>query len=283
MKIRTDLALEANDTIDVQEHEGIIILEKKAGSINIIRMDVVSEKGCQAIHKPIGTYITLEVPELMTDDENYHKNVSEALALEIKEIILSMNIHGGRIPEILVAGLGNIEAAPDSLGPKTVANLMITRHLNKDENNMFASVSAISPGVMAQTGMETSEIITGIIKETSPDMLVVIDSLAARKLSRLTTTIQISSAGIEPGSGVGNNRKAINSSIMGIPVIAIGVPTVVDAATLIYDCEKNKKSGEADEEEYKSMYVTSKDIDSLIKRISYTISEAINMCMSNQL
>lgn len=280
MEIRTDLALEANDTIDVQEHEGITIFEKKAGSINIIRMDVVSEKGSQAIHKPIGTYITMEVPELVTDDENYHKNVSEALASEIKEIILSMDTGGGRIPEILVAGLGNMEAAPDSLGPKTVSNLMITRHLNKDENNMFASVSAISPGVMAQTGMETSEIIMGIVKETAPDLLVVVDSLAARKLSRLTTTIQISSAGIEPGSGVGNNRKAINSSIMGIPVIAIGVPTVVDAATLIYDC---KKSREADEEEYKSMYVTSKDIDSLIKRISYTISEAINMCMSNQL
>ena len=134
---------------------------------------------------------------------------------------------------------------------------------------------------MAQTGMETSEIISGIINRTAPDVLIVIDSLAARKLSRLTATIQISNTGIEPGSGVGNNRKAINKETMGIPVIAIGVPTVVDASTLVSDLNPEVEEKASESQFYKSMYVTSKDIDALIKRISYTLSEAVNICMSS--
>lgn len=186
-----------------------------------------------------------------------------------------------KVPEILVAGLGNMEATPDSLGPKAVSNLMITRNIPKSDEAKVAIISAISPGVMAQTGMETSEIIDGIINRTGPDVLIVIDSLAARKLSRLTTTIQICNTGIEPGSGVGNNRKAINKNTMGIPVIAIGVPTVVDASTLIYDLYPELEEQGMNYGSYQSMYVTSKDIDALIKRISYTLSEAINICMSD--
>ena len=173
-----------------------------------------------------------------------------------------------------------MEATPDSLGPKSVSNLMITRHIRNKENSDLALISAISPGVMAQTGMETSEIISGIVNRTKPDMIIVIDSLAARKLSRLTTTIQISNTGIEPGSGVGNNRKAINKANIGIPVVAIGVPTVVDVSTLVSDLDTNLKDKDKESDVYKGMYVTSKDIDSLIKRISYTLSEAINICMS---
>ena len=168
-----------------------------------------------------------------------------------------------------------------------VRNLLITRHIVREYGKAALGkekvhrVSGIVPGVMAQTGMETSEIIDGMINRTGPDVLIVIDSLAARKLSRLTTTIQICNTGIEPGPGVGNNRKAINKNTMGIPVIAIGVPTVVDASTLIYDLYPELEEQGMNYGSYQSMYVTSKDIDALIKRISYTLSEAINICMSD--
>ena len=281
MAVRTDLALEANNAIDIETHKGIKIYERKCEDINIVRMDVINSAGEKALGKPAGTYITMEVPQLMSDDDNYHRKISKALANELRDMIKAVYDEKNKTPGILVAGLGNMEATPDSLGPKAVSNLMITRHIAENEDDKFAIISAISPGVMAQTGMETSEIISGIINRTAPDVLIVIDSLAARKLSRLTATIQISNTGIEPGSGVGNNRKAINKDTMGIPVIAIGVPTVVDASTLVSDLNPEVEEKASESQFYKSMYVTSKDIDALIKKISYTLSEAVNICMSS--
>ena len=187
---------------------------------------------------------------------------------------------------MLVVGLGNREATSDALGPEVVSNLFITRHIVEfmgyDEvEGAFAVTSAIVPGVMAQTGMDTCEIISGIIRKTKPDILIAVDALAARGIKRLNSTIQITDTGIHPGSGVGNNRQAITKKSMGIPVIASGVPTVVDASTLIYDSVKrnNVEDPVQISDEYKLMYVTSKDIDAIIKRVSYTISEGINICM----
>lgn len=281
MPVRTDLALEANNAIDIENHKGIKIYEQKKDGINVVRMEVLNDTGEKALGKPAGTYITLEAPELVSEDEDYHRKVSNILSEELREMIRNAMDCKEKLPEILVAGLGNMEATPDSLGPKAVSNLMITRNIPKSDESKAAIISAISPGVMAQTGMETSEIIGGIINRTGPDVLIVIDSLAARKLSRLTTTIQICNTGIEPGSGVGNNRKTINKNTMGIPVIAIGVPTVVDASTLIYDLYPELEEQGMNYGSYQSMYVTSKDIDALIKRISYTLSEGINICMSD--
>ena len=208
-----------------------------------------------------------------------------------------------------MAGLGNRKVTPDALGPYVVDNLKITRHVIKEygkyamgEENINA-VSAVAPGVMGQTGMETLEILQGIVRETKPDVLVVIDALAARNSKRLNRTIQISDTGIYPGSGVGNHRNAITEETMGIPVIAIGVPTVVDAATIVNDTMENLiaalessdtlrgvgvvMQGYNAAEKYElvkelisphlnGLFVTPKDIDDTLKRISYTVSEALN-------
>ena len=216
---------------------------------------------------------------------------------------------------ILTVGLGNREVTPDALGPYVVDQLHITRHMVQEygryavEKEESRIVSAVVPGVMAQTGMETAEIVQGIVKETKPDMILVIDALAARSSKRLNRTIQISDAGIHPGAGVGNHRSVITKETMGIPVIAIGVPTVVDAATIVNDTMENfiaaletsetlkgvgvVLQGYNSAEKYElvkeliaphlnGMFVTPKDIDETIRRISYTISEALNLLFSGK-
>ena len=286
MEIRTDLAMESPSyTKKTGELKGIKVTEKKNGDINLIRMDVLNHNGEILIGKPIGTYITLEAPGLSEMNDDYHYEVTKILAEQIKELINGAYTLSSKVPEILVVGLGNIEATPDSLGPRVVSNLLITKpvaHKIKDNADVFGIVSAFSPGVMAQTGIETSEIINAIVRKTEPDILLVIDSLAARSITRLNSTIQIANTGIDPGSGVGNHRMAINKKTMGVPVIAIGIPTVVDAATLIYDAIDSKMEDEY-YNVYRQMYVTTKDIDAIINRVSYTVSEAVNMCMSNEI
>lgn len=286
MKIRTDLAMESPSyTKKTGELKGIKVTEKKNGDINLIRMDVLNHNGEMLIGKPLGTYITLEAPGLSEMNDDYHYEVTKILAEQIKELIKGAYSLNSKVPEVLVVGLGNIEATPDSLGPRVVSNLLITKpvaHKIKDNSDVFGIVSAFSPGVMAQTGIETSEIINAIVRKTEPDILLVIDSLAARSITRLNSTIQIANTGIDPGSGVGNHRMAINKKTMGVPVIAIGIPTVVDAATLIYDATDSKMEDEY-YNMYRQMYVTTKDIDAIINRVSYTVSEAVNMCMSNEI
>lgn len=289
-QVRTDLALEAKNNItkDNDTIKGVRITEEKdcANNINVVKMEVLNRSGANAIKRPVGTYITMEVPGLSEDDDGIHREISTALAKELKKLITAAYSWENKVPKILVVGLGNRDATSDALGPEVVSNLLITRHIvefmgYEEVEGAFAVTSAIVPGVMAQTGMDTCEIISGIIKKTRPDILIAVDALAARGIKRLNTTIQITDTGIHPGSGVGNNRQAITRKSMGIPVIAIGVPTVVDASTLIYDSMKRNHVEEPLKipEDYRLMYVTSKDIDAIIKRVSYTISEGINMCM----
>lgn len=290
IRIRTDLALEARNSVseDATVIKGIKVVEERdaENDITIIRMDVLNKNGANKIGKPVGAYITMEVPNMADEDDGYHREISKSLATQIKSLIVDSYNWDERIPKILIAGLGNSDSTPDSLGPLVLSNLMITRHIVEylgytEIEGAFAVTSGITPGVMAQTGMESSEIIQAIIKKTKPDVLLVVDALAARSVSRLNTTIQISDTGIHPGSGVGNTRAAINRKTMGIPVISIGVPTVVDAATLVYDSLKRAKNdmpvGFA--QDFEQMYVTPKDIDAIVKRLSYTISEGINICM----
>lgn len=297
-KIRTDLALEVRESFpeDDVEIKGVILTEDydKKNKIRISTVEIKDEAGARAMEKPIGTYITIEAPELNNSSDDYHKNVSSYIAKNIKKLT-------GKLyrDEILVVGLGNREVTPDALGPQVVDNLFVTRHLIREfgnefkEKNHLSNVSAISPGVMAQTGMETLEIIKGVIKETNPKLIIVIDALASRSISRLNTTIQIADTGISPGSGVGNNRKALNKESLGVKVIAIGVPTVVDAATIVADTltKYMETSGFNEEETFKfisevnnnqmsNMFVTPKNIDEMVKRISYTLSEALNSCFS---
>ena len=291
---RTDLALEVRETFedDDVEIKGVILEEEKdeKNDIKITKVIVKDERGAKAMGKPIGTYITIEAPRLMGSDDSIHKPVMAKIQQYVKELAKKMEDK-----HVLVAGLGNRNLTADALGPEVVEHLFVTRHLVREFGSEFAkrnkmeSVSAISPGVMGQTGMESSEILKGIIKETKPDLLIVIDALAARSVSRLTTTIQITDTGISPGAGVGNNRNALNLDSIGIPVIAIGVPTVVDAATIVNDMmeESLRNKGFSEQEVFQflaemndrkvnNMFVTPKNIDDSIHRISYTISESLN-------
>lgn len=297
-RIRTDLALEVRESFpeDDVEIRGVILTEDYDEKLNIrvTTVEIKDEKGAQAMKKPIGTYITIEAPELKDSDVDYNKPVSDAIASNLRKLSGQL-----KKEEVLVVGLGNRDVTPDALGPQVVDNLFVTRHLIREYGNEFkqqhhlGSVSAISPGVMAQTGMEAQEIIKGIIAETSPKLIIVIDALASRSVNRVNTTVQISDTGISPGSGVGNNRKALNEESLGTKVIALGVPTVVDAGTIVADTltkymEKNgfgeedifKFISEVNGQQMDNMFVTPKDIDESVKRISFTVSEALNSCFS---
>ena len=292
--IRTDLALEARENMD-EDAEGLrgVRVEEtynEESEVRVTKVVIETKNGSKAMGKPIGSYITLEAPAMIEPDEEYHKEISEVLAAQLGEIIPDLQ----KEQSILVVGLGNRDVTADALGPNVVDNLIITRHMvrefgkaayNKERMHM---VSGMVPGVMAKTGMESAEIIQGIVQQTKPDVVMVIDALAARSTKRLNRTIQITNTGIHPGSGVGNHRNALTEESLGVPVIAIGVPTVVDAATIVSDAIDKvvKESGEEDHSikedmmnglgELRNMYVTGKDVDFEIKQISHILCDAIN-------
>lgn len=290
-KVRTDLAVELKEDIDESDSvlNGIIVDEQTAGKdIHVTRLTVINETGAKLLHKPIGTYITLEAPSMAEGDEGYHREISEVLADYIHELIIPYK-KDGEI-SILVAGLGNRDVTPDALGPNVAGNMDIS-----------IGIKSIAPGVMAQTGMETAQIIKGVAAEEKPDVLIAIDALAARSTKRLNSTIQLTNTGIQPGSGVGNHRNAISEENIGIPVIALGVPTVIDAPAIVNDTldnllqvlnansvvnefthdEKYRLIKEIINPDIAEMFVTPKDADETIKRIGYTISEAINIVASS--
>ncbi len=311
--IRTDLALEDKERFesDNVEVQGVSLKEDydEEREIKVTTVKIETENGAKVMRKPVGTYITMEAPNMAVPDEDYHDEISKELAKFLARFIKKDKEDFS----ILVVGLGNRKVTPDALGPYVVDNLNITRHIVKEYGKYAMGeedvrlVSAIVPGVMAQTGMETVEIIKGIVRETKPDMMIAIDALAARSSKRLNRTIQITDTGINPGSGVGNHRNAITKDTVGIPVLAIGVPTVVDAATIVNDTMENLilalessetlrgvgvvMQGYNAAEKYElvkelisphlnGLFVTPQDIDETVKRISYTISEALNMLFS---
>lgn len=243
--IRTDLALEDKERFesDNVEVQGVSLKEDydEEREIKVTTVKIETENGAKVMRKPVGTYITMEAPNMAVPDEDYHDEISKELAKFLARFIKKDKEDFS----ILVVGLGNRKVTPDALGPYVVDNLNITRHIVKEYGKYAMGeedvrlVSAIVPGVMAQTGMETVEIIKGIVRETKPDMIIAIDALAARSSKRLNRTIQITDTGINPGSGVGNHRNAITKDTVGIPVLAIGVPTVVDAATIVNDTMEN--------------------------------------------
>ena len=276
--IRTDLALESKERLEAEKNEmrGVVFEEHfdEKRNVTITKVTIETENGAKAIGKPVGTYLTLEAPDMAVPDEGSHREVSEVLAEQLRALMKE------NMESVLVVGLGNREVTPDALGPEVIGNLYITRHILREygeyafPDKKVAAISGIVPGVMAQTGMETLEIIKGIISETSPQLVIAIDALAARSVKRLGRTIQIADTGINPGSGVGNHRKGLNEETLGVPVVAIGVPLVVDAATIVYDvCQDVDKIPNG----IVGMFVTPKNIDEMVKSLSYTISEALNM------
>lgn len=261
---RTDLALEEKESIPGSGGEvpgvELRVWDEKELNLRLTEVVIKNEEGAGKMGKPVGVYLTLEAPELAEKDEDYHREISKKLAEQLRELIKS---HGIR-RDVLVVGLGNADATPDSLGPRVLDHVQVTRHLLSEygadfcEKKGYPVLSGIVPGVMAKTGMESSEIIRGIVHETKPSAVLVVDALAARSAERLAVTIQLTDTGIHPGSGVGNHRNAITEASLGIPVFAVGVPTVI---------------------QYDSMFVTPHDIDERVEMLSYTISEAIHIAL----
>ncbi|MDD3221234.1 MAG: GPR endopeptidase [Clostridia bacterium] len=312
--IRTDLAIENAEMFQgAEELQGVSITEEngRTSGIRVVHVQIENEKGAEKMGKAMGDYITLEVPELDQTDVSYHREITEEVAEQLRNLMPDI-----KNKKILVAGVGNQDMAPDALGPMTIEHLFITRHLiqeygrNSEITRGMGCVSALAPGVMAQTGIETREILLGAVRETKPEVLIVIDALAARSVKRLNKTIQITNTGIAPGAGVGNRRFGIDEESMGIPVIAIGIPTVIDAATIVNDAvgnllaimeeTKNRLSDRIwegvapfdEQERYQlmrelmspemiNMFVTPKNIDEIVIQMSYTLSESINgLCHS---
>ncbi|MBD5554863.1 MAG: GPR endopeptidase [Roseburia sp.] len=308
-QIRTDLALETQEKMqeDHVDLKGVRFLEEKVDrNLTISTVVIETENGARTMGKPKGTYITIEAGNMDEEDEDYHREISLQLAKVIEKLAHTKKDE----ISVLVVGLGNRDVTPDALGPRVVDNLFITRHIiNEYGKYAFGSekvnrISSIVPGVMAQTGMESLEIIKGVIKETKPNLIIAVDALAARSTKRLNRTIQVTDTGINPGSGVGNHRHGLNEKSLGVPVISIGIPTVVDAATIVNDTMYNLVTALTQSEAFESMgnsleklndaekyelirellspnlntmFVTPKDIDESVKRLSYTISEGLNI------
>ncbi|MBR5438262.1 MAG: GPR endopeptidase [Clostridia bacterium] len=280
MNFRTDLSLERKEYIDKHLPDGIISHQKTVNGITVDTITVTNEEGEKLLGKPRGTYITVEtVP--FTHNSDLLSPSLYTLRDELKALL----------PEgdgtVLVAGLGNEDITPDALGPRCISYLFATRHIPEETAQGIGfrhlrSVAGTVPGVMGKTGMESSEIISALVKKIKPSALIVIDALASRSTARLGRTVQICNTGISPGSGVGNSRKEISSRSLGIPVIAIGVPTVVDGKTLALDILEKagiKENLASEETEKSSMMVTPKEIDSLIERAARLIAMAVNTAL----
>ena len=306
---RTDLALERRDIYQkvnkLQNIDGIESTEEEINeNIKVSRVKVINENGMQAIGKPEGNYITIDVKKLKLAGEEEIQKASEILSNELRKII---DMHTDKQGEILIVGLGNIYVTPDALGPKVINEIDVTRHIIKYLPQYVEEgtrpVSAISPGVLGTTGIETVEILKGIVDNTNPKLLIVIDALASRSIDRISSTIQISDTGIVPGAGVGNTRQEISQNTLEIPVIAIGIPTVVELATLVSDgidifIDRLQEKAESNEylnklqqndkyEEVKealnvgeyNMIVTPKEIDDLIENMKDVVARGINFAV----
>jgi len=282
---RTDLAIEAGEIYreqnkNITEIDGVISKEDIFESFTLTKIRITNENGEKALGKKQGNYITFQSPALLKTDPDASATLSSAIKKELSAILGNTENKS-----YLVCGLGNKNITPDSIGPDVAAKILVTRHLkNMDPSDIwksFSSVSAFAPGVLGITGIETVEIIKGICEKTKPDTVIVVDALAARKTARICTSIQITDTGITPGSGVGNHRKAINEETLGVPVIAIGVPMVIDIGTIALDIlsetdEKSKKDILYRILSENNMIVTPKDIDILTRKMAYIISSGIN-------
>ena len=310
--VRTDLAIEAREMAQ-QSHppasdelDGVEVTTQETTDFHLTHVRILSEQGSQLMGKPIGNYITIESEKLKENDADCHETIIQLLAEQLRSLVKL-----GEDDCILVTGLGNWNITPDALGPKVVSKILVTRHLQgtlpQAIEETVRPVAAVSPGVMGITGIETGEIIKGIIDKLQPSLLIAIDALAARRSNRINAAIQMSDTGVAPGAGVGNQRMMLDKETLGIPVIAIGVPTVVDAATLVNDT-MDKILGEMisqtphgssfyetlrtleREEKYQmiadilgpytgNLFVTPKEVDAVVDRLANIIANGINIAL----
>ena len=270
---RTDLAVERHA---LRGGEGVSVKKKELEGVEVCELCIETDEAQMRLEKPKGRYITLSAPQLLYDTEVYLRMCSL-----IAESIVRLAGRGG---SVLVAGLGNRDITPDALGPEVVSRVFVTNHikaqLEYDFVQKLGRLSALAPGVLGTTGIETARIIRGVVKEQKPDYVIAVDAYAAKSLSRISTTVQISDTGMTPGGGVGNRRAGINRDTLGVPVIAVGVPTVVDAATLAADMlgdEDEQHIRERLGERAGGLVVTPKDIDLVIDRGAKTVANGINL------
>ncbi len=289
---RTDLALEIAEALENKEgftQNTYDVLE----DVKISHIRIMDSNGTRLLGKPIGNYITIESPYIKDNDRYYHNEIIVYLSKELKKLLDNLGIK--KEDEVLVVGLGNPNVTPDTIGIYAKDKILITSHIydNTDENfkSVYRPVRGIAPDVKGKTGIETASIIKGII-DTVPSIkaVIAIDALASRSINRVNTTIQITDTGIAPGSGVDNNRVELNYNYLNRPVIAIGVPTVIDIKTILYNFFENSYDSDEkfmhnkvneifDKEEYKSMLVTSTDVDEIVSRITNIIGNGVNLAL----
>ena len=313
ISVRTDLAIEAKEDyskVHEDEIDGIIVDKDTINDTKVTKVTIKNEDGAKKLGKPVGNYITIDIPDYTVYDGEIMENVSEVVGKTMKALV---NMTQDKTA--LVVGLGNWKVTPDALGPKVVEKIMVTRHL-KDVmpeaiDDSIIPVCAISPGVLGITGIETGDVIKALVEKIKPDLVVCVDALASRRIDRVNKTIQISDTGISPGAGVGNHRMKINEETLGVKVVAVGVPTVVDAATIANDSidlvmdefiSKSEKGSEfynmiksIDKNEKEilikellnpyvgDLMVTPKEVDLVIDSLSKIIANGINISLQPNL
>ena len=285
--IRTDLAAESPVIEEKQNLNGVEVDEQNLEFGKALTIKIVSDEGKELLGKDIGTYVTISFDNVLNMSNDTIDKISEYLSETIKRLTDPISSPS----TVLVAGLGNRYITPDAIGPLSVKGVTVTRHIESLNKDLFDSLkmqnlSAISPGVIGQTGIETFEIIKSAVNNVNPDLLIVIDALASKSVDRLATTIQICDTGISPGSGIGNNNKEINKNSIGVPVIAIGVPTMVSSSTLVCDALEKAGINDIDDklvdvlENGKSFFVTLNESDVVVSLLADIISNAINLSFS---
>lgn len=308
-RIYTDLAVEATAALQGRvgkEIPGVSMQQRQREGVQVTVVEVLNAEGAQAIGKAPGRYVTIDAPELREGDRLVEERVARAVAAELHDLLPK-----GPGASYLVVGLGNWRATPDAVGPRVVEKLLITRHLQQmlpDElKGRVQAVAAVAPGVLGTTGIETQEIVRGVVEKIRPAAVIVVDALAARALDRLATTVQIADSGISPGSGIGNSRRALNQESLGIPVIAVGIPTVVAAATIAHETldlltgqlkgkaalfdllneftpeEKAALVDEVLQPAVGSLVVTPKEVDELVEGAARLVAGALNGALNGDL
>lgn len=283
-EINIDMAVEAHEYFtgkNTPPSEGISFKSRRFGGLTHTEIKVTSAEGAEYIGKPIGSYITFESEDLRGSVGESHKQSKNFIAREIQLLLAKNKIE--KTDPVLVVGLGNRAVTPDALGPKTVSALFVSRHLFEHlpgiTSENMRPVSALSPGVLGTTGIETLEIIKGITERVLPKCIITVDALVARDINRLGKSLQICDSGITPGSGVGNHRKGLSRETLGVPVISVGVPTVVSAATIVENILEKEGCFSPQKLCGEDMIVTPKDIDELISDLSDVISSALNTAL----
>lgn len=285
--VRTDMALEACPKEEIGTYRGISAREYEKSGVPITEISVLNEEGASILHKPIGRYLTFSVGKIWFLGDEQINSIANAIGEEIKALLHSF----GEIKTVLIVGLGNRQMISDAIGPFTVKGISANRHVKENNPSLFKKLGslctcALSPGVSAETGLEAADVVLGAVKASEASAVIAVDALASKSVERIGTTVQISNTGIMPGSGIGNRRSAIDRKTLGVPVISVGVPTVVDSSTLVF--EMLERAGvtdispalERELENGKSFFVTLKDADTVINEMSKLLSHSINIALT---